>query len=352
DASSTVQLHPLVLLTISDYITRHTLREQHGPIAGTIIGQQHGRTYTLEHAFENKLTLKDEEVLVDANWFTQRLQQYRDVHKAAGLDLVALFVMGPVGGPQEAHLPMLKQVQQLTGMEGLMLLMFHGSLVDSLQGGKLPVTLYETVQEQDSEQIKFREIPFEVDSGDAEMIGVDFVAKGGGNATAVKSNAAEASKKDKIKGKGKAKEKDGDVEAEAAQSALSPEDEELIASLNAKANAIKMLNQRLDLIRTYLETLPKSYLTDATSTTAPPPDQTNHTVLRSINSLLSRVPLLVPPPPSSSSNGDAPAASSLQTAGDKEKQDVHLTSLLSALTRSVSEAQTMGSKFHILQREK
>lgn len=45
-------LHPLVLLNISDYITRHTLREQTGPIVGALLGQQNGREITIEHAFD------------------------------------------------------------------------------------------------------------------------------------------------------------------------------------------------------------------------------------------------------------------------------------------------------------
>lgn len=45
-------LHPLVLLTVSDYITRHTLRKQEGPVIGALLGQQNGREITIEHAFE------------------------------------------------------------------------------------------------------------------------------------------------------------------------------------------------------------------------------------------------------------------------------------------------------------
>ena len=85
DSSLSVQLHPLVLLTVSDYITRHTLRQQKGPIVGAIIGQQNGREVTMEHAFECKLktdpktkeTVVDDEgrMLLDDEWFTQRLEQ-------------------------------------------------------------------------------------------------------------------------------------------------------------------------------------------------------------------------------------------------------------------------------------
>jgi len=363
DASSSVQLHPLVLLTISDYITRHTLRRQEGPAIGAIIGQQTGRNYTLEHAFECKIDQQDGNVVVDGDWFTERLEQYKDVHKVAALDLVAMFMMGPVEGPQQIHVPLLKQVQDLTGTEGITLCLFHAELVDRLQGGKLPITLYESVQEQqEGEEVKmrFRELSFEVETGEAEMIGVDAVAKGGGNATAVTkietvSAGAESSKKGKGKGMAKDKEEDESGVEGTSTNVLSPEDEELIASLTAKANAIKMLNQRIHLIRHYLTSLPQSYLTDAstTATSPPPPASTNHTLLRSVNSLLSRVPLLASPT-ATASDSEPPQTplDNLHRAGEKERQDVHLTSLLAAMTRSISEAQTMGAKFHVLQREK
>ncbi|KAI7711996.1 hypothetical protein KC353_g8580, partial [Hortaea werneckii] len=177
ETSLSVQLHPLVLLTISDYITRHTLRQQQGPVFGAIIGQQNGRNFTLENAFECKLAESDGNVMLDREWFAERLEQYKDVHKAPALDLIALFTMAPIEGPQPVHLPVLKQVQEMTNTEGIMMLLFHGSMVDQLQGGKLPITLWETVHEQDG-QTKFRELSFEVETGDAEMIGVDFVAKG------------------------------------------------------------------------------------------------------------------------------------------------------------------------------
>lgn len=80
DSSLSVQLHPLVLLTISDYVTRHTLRSQQGPIIGAIVGQQKGREVTMEHAFQCKLKAGEalngeERVIVDEEWFAERLDQ-------------------------------------------------------------------------------------------------------------------------------------------------------------------------------------------------------------------------------------------------------------------------------------
>jgi COP9 signalosome complex subunit 6 len=359
DSPLAVQLHPLVLLTVSDYITRHTLRQQNGPIVGAIFGQQNGRNFTLEHAFECKLSANNDSPL-DSEWFLKRVEQYREVHKAPALDLVAMFMSSSSDGPQPAHLPVLNQAQSLVGNDNIMLLLFQLDMVDKMEGGKLPIGLYEPYQEPvggEQSEMRFRELSFEVETGDAEMIGVDFVAKGGGNATAVKGVAtAESSSRDKkAKGKGKSEAKDDKDDAEfdaAATNVLSREDDELIASLTAKANAIKMLNQRVNLIRSYLTSLPESYLTDANSTEVPA-DGTNYPLLRNVNSLMSRLPLLTPPTAAPATNGthEAPV-SSLHHTASREQQDVHLTSLLAALTRSVSETQTLASRFHSVQRER
>lgn len=75
DSSLQVALHPLVLLTISDYITRHTLRNQKGPVVGALLGQQNGREITIEHAFECLLIDVDDETILNKAWFDERLQQ-------------------------------------------------------------------------------------------------------------------------------------------------------------------------------------------------------------------------------------------------------------------------------------
>lgn len=76
DSNLTVSLHPLVLLTISDHVTRHQVRGYSGNIVGALLGQQKGREITLEHAF-NCSVHKDEQdqATLDNEWFEARLQQ-------------------------------------------------------------------------------------------------------------------------------------------------------------------------------------------------------------------------------------------------------------------------------------
>ena len=76
DSDLHIQLHPLVLLTISDHITRHAARQQQGRVLGALLGQQNGQVITLEHAFECPTpTGPNGEVLLPAEWFEERVKQ-------------------------------------------------------------------------------------------------------------------------------------------------------------------------------------------------------------------------------------------------------------------------------------
>ncbi|KAL8678650.1 MAG: hypothetical protein Q9186_005005 [Xanthomendoza sp. 1 TL-2023] len=323
-----IHLHPLVLLTVSDLITRHTLRRQEGPIVGALLGQHNGRDITLEHAFECQVISGEQgAVLLNQAWFQTRLQQYKDVHKQPPLELVGWFTTTPPTGPAAPHVPIHQQIIHDYN-ETAVLLAFHPTsiLAGAGQSGKLPLTIYESVydgQEVDRDQsmdldgqetplnLKFRELPCSVDTGEAEMISVDFVARGGGNATNVDAST-------KMKGKGQAsqapvvdkasKEAGSHQEAKALNdsSLLSPEDEEPNGTTNAEA---------------------------------PPSTQeeVNHSILRSIQALVNRLPLLIP------SDGAAFEQESLS-----QKSDVTLVRLLGDLTQETKNMKEMGRKFGIV----
>lgn len=128
--------------------------------------------------------------------------------------------------------------------ETAVLLAFHPSSVleGAAVGGKLPLTIYESVYENNEGQgmeidgadapldLKFRELPYSVETGEAEMISVDFVARGGGNATAIDSAAKDTKGQASQKAVGQVDRKGKAVERESKavddSSILSSEDEE------------------------------------------------------------------------------------------------------------------------------
>ena len=163
----------------------------------------------------------------------------KDVHKQPPLDLVGWFTLGPRSGPQPHILPIHSHISELY-TESPLLVLFHPeeAFSEATAAGKLPLTLYEPFSENvasdpndkamdidgavKAKSTKFKELVYSIETGEAEMISVDFVARGGGNATAVEGSVeaaapkAEPSKVDEVAGKrttrGKAKEKEKEKE--------------------------------------------------------------------------------------------------------------------------------------------
>ncbi|RDW78730.1 COP9 signalosome complex subunit 6 [Aspergillus mulundensis] len=342
DSGLHIQLHPLVLLTISDHITRHAARSQHGPIIGALLGQQNGRQITLEHGFECVVEIgPNGEAQLPNEWFVERVKQFKDVHKLPALDLIGWWSTAPPSGPTTAHLPIHRQILQ-NHNESAVFLAFHPSQVQEASSGqgKLPLTIYESVYEGESvtesgkamqvdgeEQslsIRFRELPYTVETGEAEMIGIDTVARTARNAAAIETSITAASSSQTESKKQKEKQS-------TATELLSPEEEELIASLNTRLNAIRTLESRISLIKSYVSSISPSGESQ-TSATKPDP-----TILRDINSLLSNLSLLTPHEQS------AFAAETLA-----QNNDVSLVALLGQLSQSINGMREIGKRTAIV----
>ncbi|KAF0329285.1 cop9 signalosome subunit 6 [Colletotrichum asianum] len=355
-------LHPLVLLTISDYITRHTLRSQEGPIVGALLGQQNGREVTIEHAFEchlKQVPEVDGGYLLDADRFGRRLEQMKLVHKDRGLDLVGWYTLLPSTGPTPTILPIHNQVLADFNESALILGFHPQEALSTTVGGKLPMTILESnyevddaskaandgedkkMEDGDSNKLKlrFRELPYTVETGEAEMISMDHVARGAGNATAIEAPKESKPKVQLVESGGKRRVVVPESADQDIDGALSPEQEEMIASLTAKANAVKMLQGRIRLITSYLERLPSEYLPSveqqepAGGHTTP-----SHTILRQIQALVNRLELVVP---SDVENFEKEVLC--------EENDVAIVSRLNDLMQSISGMRDLGKKFGVLE---
>ncbi|MCJ1359025.1 MAG: hypothetical protein MMC33_009025 [Icmadophila ericetorum] len=357
DSGLRVLLHPLVLLTISDYITRHILRRRTTALVGALIGQQNGREISLEHAFEVEVIQEHGTVRLHETWFKERLQQYKDVHKAPALDLVGWFTTAPVTGPQPEHLDIHQHIIQNYN-ETAVLLAFHPSSVlgGSTVDGKLPLAIYESFYENEGGEMdrtmledgqeaplafRFNELPYSIETGEAEMISVDFVARGGGNATAINGSGKTEEKKQsqKTKAATQEQEQEHDYANGVDDSAnLSPEDEELIAALTTRANAVKMLHSRIQLLKSYLSEVPPCYLTNSKPTESAHQPEIKHPILRSIQALINRLSLLIPAD-----------QKSFDQESLTEKTDVSLVELLGNIGKSVYDTKVLGSKFGVIE---
>lgn len=291
------------------------------------------------------------------------------VHKDRKLDFVGWYTLLPPSGPSSTVLPIHSQI--LEGWnESAILLGFHPQeVLERSVGGKLPLTIYESNYEVDGAKaendgedkkmedgdstlrLKFREVPYSVETDETEMISMNYVASGGGNAAAGASASAAKDERParsiESNGKGKRRLVESEIDEKKDEplddaAILTREEDEMLASLTAKANAIKMLHSRIQLITAYLERLPPSFTSGASQDESMDTDSNNKTtpslnVLRQIQALISRLDLVIP---------------SDKEAFDKEVQsetnNVHLVGLLNSIAQGVNQARDVGKKFHAI----
>ncbi|KAG5922140.1 hypothetical protein E4U42_005589 [Claviceps africana] len=367
-----IVVHPVVLFGLSDHVSRHFIRQQDGPVVGAILGQQTGREITMEHTFEchlRKAPEVDGGYLLDHQRFTSRLEQMITVHKDRNLDFVGWYTLVPPAGPQSINLPIHKQILD-NWNDSAIILGFHCSEAGAkAAAGKAPATMYETIYEvdgrkpgeqdgedktmQDGEeatlQLRFRQVPYSIETDETELISMNYVAAGSGTAT---SSSAGAKEDRSLQGKGKGKRRLGEPEGDEPEGQaiddgaveLTREEDEMIAALTTKANALKMLHSRIRLLITYLECLPSSFVdgqtgspttqdTETTTTQTTP----SHPILRQIRALVNRLNLVVP-----ANKKD------FEAEMEREANNVNLINLMNNIMQSMSDARQVGRNFSIV----
>lgn len=293
------------------------------------------------------------------------------VHKDRQLDFVGWYTLLPADGPTTTILPVHNQILERWN-ESAILLGFHPQeVLHHSVGSKLPLTIFESNYEADESRgdndgedkrmddgerplkLKFRELPYSVETDETEMISMNYVAGSGGSAAAVAAKDEKPSRSVESNGKGKRRLVESELEelkgASAADEdgpALTREEEETLATVTAKANAIKMLQSRIQLLVAYLERLPPSFINGETAESSSMDtdgDQTTPslTVLRQIKALVGRLDLVIPSD-----------SESFEKERATETNDVNLVDMLSTLMQSVGQARDVGKKFNIVESSK
>lgn len=287
----------------------------------------------------------------------------KDVHKSPPLDFVGWYTLIAPSGPTDHHLAIQETLSNLNGPETPCILLgfLPSESLSKSSNEALPITIYESIAKpteartvgQDVEmalsdsspRVVFVELPYVIETGEAERIAIDFVARGGGNATAISSAAQKPTNTSDESNKGKKRASDDTTKEIDVNDVLSNEEAELIAALTAKANAVRMLQSRIKIIQKYLELQPPADTADQPSSPAqdsylePSPE-----ILRSIAALISRLPLVVP----SSSTETETDTSKFDHDLLASRNDVNLVSLLNTLTQSIQSTRELGRKFGVV----
>ncbi|RDB29371.1 COP9 signalosome complex subunit 6 [Hypsizygus marmoreus] len=182
-----LSLHPLPILNISEHLTRLKLQTNSTSpfVLGALLGTQNGREVEIVNTFE--LAIEGEGELVDHGFLVSRRDQYKQVFPS--LEFIGWYTVAPQ--PTSRHVSLHEQFTGYCSTPLLLILQPNTSLaITSMNAQALPFKAYEPsieIRDRKSRSV-FIEVPYNVETGEAERIAVDWTARGGGSGTSLESH--------------------------------------------------------------------------------------------------------------------------------------------------------------------
>ncbi|KAF8202942.1 maintenance of mitochondrial structure and function-domain-containing protein [Pholiota molesta] len=184
-----LSLHPLPILNISDHWTRSKLQKNtvNPFVLGALLGTQNGREVEIVNSFE-LATLDEDNKLVDHEFLVSRRDQYKQVFPS--LEFIGWYTVTARPTPQ--HIALHEQFTGYCSTPLLLILQPSLALTSStdVNAQTLPFKAYEpTIELRDRKSRSvYIEVPYNVETGEAERIAVDWTARGGGSGTSLESH--------------------------------------------------------------------------------------------------------------------------------------------------------------------
>lgn len=276
-----IELHPLVIINISDHFTRAKVESNATPpprVIGALLGTQNGRNIEISNSFELVYHTLEGNIVVDTDYLKSKQEQFKKVFPTN--DFLGWYSTG--NAVQQSDIAIHKQFLEVN--ESPIFLILDAAAAYGSTTRDLPINIFESELHvvQDQPTLLFVKVPYRIQTGEAERIGVDHVAR------VTPAGGAEGS--------------------------------QLTAHLVGLHNAIKMLNVRVKNLHSFL-----GAINDGTI----PPD---HGILRQTASLCNLLPAI-----------DTPA---FQEDFLKEYNDVLLVTYLASITKGTSTINELVEKYN------
>lgn len=238
-----IDLHPLVIINISDHFTRAkveaTNTNPHPRVIGALLGVQNGREIEISNSFELTYNTVEGNVVVDTEYLKSKQEQFKKVFPTN--DFLGWYSTG-TAGVQVSDVAIHKQFLEVN--ESPIYLVLDSVAAYAATTRDLPISIYESELHviQDKPTTFFVKVPYRIQTGEAERIGVDHVAR------MTPSGGAEGS--------------------------------QLTSHLMGLHNAVKMLNSRVKTLHTFLGAIEEGKI------------PINHGILRQTASLCNILPAI------------------------------------------------------------
>jgi len=172
-AALNVLLHPLTIIHISDHHTRMRIQaKQENPrVVGALMGIQSGRTVEILNAFELPTKTEDGRLIVNLDYLTTKLEQFKKVF--ATYELLGWYSTGKSVVP--ADMAIHQQISQFN--ENPLYLQMDAAGISASR--ELPIFVFESELRllNDTPTQLFVRLNYKIETGEAERISVDHIAK-------------------------------------------------------------------------------------------------------------------------------------------------------------------------------
>lgn len=172
-----IDLHPLVIINISDHFTRAKIEAPSNNAAprviGALLGVQNGREIEISNSFELVYNTVEGNVVIDTEFLKSKQEQFKKVFPTN--DFLGWY--STTSGVEVADLAIHKQFLEVN--ESPIYLVLDAVAAFAATTRDLPISIFESELHvvQDQPTMLFVKVPYRIQTGEAERIGVDHVAR-------------------------------------------------------------------------------------------------------------------------------------------------------------------------------
>lgn len=172
-----IDLHPLVIINISDHHTRAKVESPNSAqvprVIGALIGTQEGRTVEITNSFELVYNTIEGSVVLDTEFLKTKQEMFKKVFPTN--DFLGWYSTGT--GVALSDINIHKQFLEIN--ESPIYLVLDAVAAYAATTRDLPISIFESELHviQDQPTTLFVKVPYRIQTGEAERIGVDHVAR-------------------------------------------------------------------------------------------------------------------------------------------------------------------------------
>lgn len=177
-SSTSVVVHPLLIINITDHVTRLNLPKQRGnargertnQAIGCLLGQQTGKKVEIHTSFELDYEVKGDHADIDTAFTSDRIEAFTKTFPDFGV--LGWYTTGTTITPNDLAVTH-KQICETAGIEDCLVLVMDSNPAAGLK--HLPLWTFESHHSTNGDEMEYRltKIPYSVESEEIERIGIE-----------------------------------------------------------------------------------------------------------------------------------------------------------------------------------